>query len=284
MACPLIDSPRISLLVSDVDGTLVNGAKELTQDTIEAAASLAAAGVRLALVSSRPPMGFAYLLEPLKLKAPIGAFNGGAILNPEMTLIEHEVVPAGAAKVALTAFQEFGLDSWLFTSDTWYVLDLEGAYVPREQHTVRAKPKLVSSFDPYLDQVGKLVGSSKTFSQVEACESALQRRLGSTASAKRSQSYYLDVTPAGLDKGNAVLRIASVLSIPIAEVAVIGDMTNDLPMFEVAPFKIAMGNGIDDLKKRADFVTATNEDGGFAKAVRDFVLPRAALTSDLGKR
>ena len=69
------------------------------------------------------------------------------------------------------------------------------------------------------------------------------------------------------------------LGVPLAEVAVIGDQANDLPMFEVAAYRIAMGNGIDSLKGIADFVTDDNEHDGWAAAVDRFLLPRAALAN-----
>ena len=270
---------RISLLVSDIDGTLVTGDKRLTEAAIAAARRLSKAGVRLSLVSSRPPAGFAMLAGPLGVKAPIGAFNGGAILNPDLTLIEETPVDPAAARTALAAFAEFGIDGWLFTRDTWYVTNGDGAYVPKERRTIQHEPTVVDSFDPYLKRVGKLVGSSEDFDAVAACEAALATRLGTGATAKRSQKYYLDVTPHGFDKGEATRRIARVLNIPLSEIAVIGDQANDIPMFEVAAFKIAMGNGIDELKATADFVSDDNEHDGWAAAVDRFILPRAALAT-----
>ncbi len=270
---------RISLLVSDIDGTLVTKDKTLTPATIAAAQRLQDAGVRIALVSSRPPAGFAMLAAPMRLKAPIGAFNGGAILNPDLTLIEETLVDPEAARVALAAFPEFRIDAWLFTRDTWYVFDADGAYVPKERRTCQIEPVVVDAFEPYLDRIGKLVGSSDDFGAVEACEAALQERLGRGATAKRSQPYYLDVTPFGFDKGEATRRIAKVLGVPLDEVAVIGDQANDLPMFEVAAFKVAMGNGIDSVKAKADFVTDDNEHDGWAAAVDRYLLPRAALAN-----
>lgn len=268
---------RISLLVSDVDGTLVTHDKRLTEATIAAAHRLQDAGVRLSLVSSRPPAGFAMLAEPLRLKAPIGAFNGGAILNPDLSVIEETHVPPDAARDTLDAFREFGIDAWLFTIDTWYVADANGALVPKERNTTKQQPSSVASFEPYLDHVGKLVGSSHDHAAVAACEAALEKRLIGRASAKRSQPYYLDVTPWGFDKGEAAQRIAKILGVPMREVAVIGDMSNDLPMFAVAAHKIAMGNAIDELKGAADFVSEDNEHDGWAAAVERFILPRAAL-------
>ncbi len=275
----MTSTDRISLLVSDIDGTLVTKDKTLTPATIAAAQRLQDAGVRIALASSRPPAGFAMLTEPMQLKAPIGAFNGGAILNPDLTLIEETLVTPEAARVALATFEEFGVDAWLFTRDTWYVFDTGGAHVPKERRTCQIEPVKVDTFEPYLDHIGKLVGSSDDFEAVAACEAMLQNRLGRGATAKRSQPYYLDVTPFGFDKGEATRRIAKVLGIPLAEVAVIGDQANDLPMFEVAAFKIAMGNGIDSLKHMADFVTDDNEHDGWAAAVDRFLLPRAALAN-----
>lgn len=270
---------RISLLVSDVDGTLVTADKRLTDANIAAALRLQEAGVKLSLVSSRPPAGFAMLTGPLKLTAPIGAFNGGAILNPDLSLIEETRVPADAARDAIAAFAEFGIDAWLFSRDSWYVTNPDADYVPKERRTCRIEPTVVETFEPHIGEVSKLVGSSKAFDRVAACEAALEKRLIARASAKRSQPYYLDVTPWGFDKGEAAQRIARVLDIPMNEVAVIGDQSNDIPMFKVAAYKIAMGNGIEELKRMADFVTEDNEHDGFAAAIDRFILPRAALAA-----
>ena len=271
------NSARISLLVSDIDGTLVTGDKRLTDASVAAAHRLQDAGCRISIVSRRPPAGFAMLAEPLRLKAPIGAFNGAAILNPDLTIIEETRLPADAARETLAAFVEFGIDGWLFTKDTWYVTNPEGDYVPKERRTIQREPKVVESFDSLVDKVGKLVGSSKAFDRVAACEAALAERLGTRAEAKRSQPYYLDVTAHGFDKGEATRRIAKLLGIPLDEVAVIGDQANDLPMFAVAGFKVAMGNAIPELKSLADFVSEDNEHDGWAAAVERFLLPRAAL-------
>ena len=270
---------RISLLVSDIDGTLVTDDKRLTEAVAAAAKKLEPAGVHLSLVSSRPPMGFEELGRQLGLKAPIGAFNGGAILHPDLTVIEKLAVPVADARIALDAFAEFGIDGWLFSFDTWYVTDADGDLVPKEKQTIRHDPKVVESFEPFLGDIGKLVASSRHHDRVAACEAALAQRLGADTTAKRSQPYYLDVTPAKSDKGYAVQRIAAVLGVPIGEVAVIGDMANDLPMFDVAPHRIAMGNGIDVLKSRASFVSESNAHDGWAVAIERYVLPRAALAA-----
>ena len=109
-----------------------------------------------------------------------------------------------------------------------------------------------------------------------ASEPELQALVGDGATARRSQAKYLDLTPPGTDKGYAVRAFARHYGVKLEEVAVIGDMANDLPMFETAGLAIAMGNGAPEVKQRADLVSLTNEEDGVAYAIEHFVLPRAA--------
>jgi len=82
-----------------------------------------------------------------------------------------------------------------------------------------------------------------------------------------ARTYYLDVTPPGHDKGTFVAEMAARLGVSVDEVATIGDMQNDLPMFARSGMSFAMGNAADDIKRRATHVTASNEGDGFAKAM-----------------
>ena len=91
--------------------------------------------------------------------------------------------------------------------------------------------------------------------------------MGAEAKAVRSQSYYLDVTPPGCDKGTFVKAVARRLQLSTDAVATIGDMQNDLPMFAGSGLSFAMGNATDDVKKAATHITASNEEEGFAKAM-----------------
>jgi HAD superfamily hydrolase (TIGR01484 family) len=83
----------IRLFVADVDGTLVTQEKILTEPAKEAVRALGAAGVIFAVTSGRPPRGMAMLIEPLRISTPVAAFNGGLIVQPNMTVIEQKVIP-----------------------------------------------------------------------------------------------------------------------------------------------------------------------------------------------
>ncbi len=265
----------VRLLVSDVDGTLVTTAKDLTPASVDAAARLRGAGVMLALVSSRPPRGMAALAARLGIDTPLAGFNGGTILDAGGRVVSERLVPEAAARTALAAFARRGIDAWVFADGEWLLRDPDGEYVPLERRTIGFEPKVVDDLAPAAGRAGKLVGASSDAAKLAECEAALQRELGAAATAHRSQTYYLDVTNPDADKGHALLALAGLLGVEAAEVACIGDMGNDLPMFAVAGLAIAMGNAPPAVQARASAVTRSNDDDGFAAAVRDVVLPRA---------
>jgi Cof subfamily protein (haloacid dehalogenase superfamily) len=262
---------RIALVVSDVDGTLLTKDKTLTDAAKDAVRRLHEAGIGFTITSSRPVIGMRFLIEPLAITLPVGAFNGSCIVDPQMKPIEQHLIPTAAAKRSLDVLNEFGVDIWLFTSDLWLTRRPDGEYVPHEKRAIRADPTIVADFTPYLESACKIVGSSSDAPLLQRCEVAMQQALGAEATAVRSQSYYLDVTPPGCDKGTFVETMAKRLGISTDAVATIGDMQNDLAMFRKSGLSIAMGNATDDVKKVATHVTASNEDEGFAKAI-DMIL------------
>ena len=83
----------IKLLLADVDGTLVTQDKVLTGRAVDAVRKLGEAGILFAVTSGRPPRGMSMLVEPLNLTTPIAAFNGGIVVNRDMSVIEQRVIP-----------------------------------------------------------------------------------------------------------------------------------------------------------------------------------------------
>ena len=258
---------RIALVVSDVDGTLLTHDKTLTEGAKAAVRRLREAGIGFTITSSRPTLGMRFLIEPLAITLPVGAFNGSAIVDARLNPIEQHLLPAATAQTSLDVFDEFGVDIWLFTNDLWLTRNGDGEYVPNEKRAIRADPTIVKDFTPYLPAACKVVGASSDAALLQRCEVAMQQALGTQATAVRSQSYYLDVTPPGCDKGTFVQAIAKRQGISTDAVAVIGDMQNDLAMFRQSGISIAMGNATDDIKRQATHVTTSNEDEGFAGAI-----------------
>jgi Cof subfamily protein (haloacid dehalogenase superfamily) len=258
---------RIDLVVSDVDGTLLTKDKTLTEAAKAAVRRLHEAGIGFTITSSRPTLGMRFLIEPLQITLPIGAFNGSSIVDPQLEPIEQHLIPLPAVQRCLEVLNEFGIDIWLFTNDLWLTRNGNGEYVPHEKRAIRSDPTIVADFTPYLSAACKIVGSSADAALLQRCEAAMQKALGAEATAVRSQTYYLDITPPGCDKGTFVQAMARRLGIVTDAVATIGDMQNDLAMFRNSGLSFAMGNATDDVKKVATHVTTSNENEGFAGAM-----------------
>jgi Cof subfamily protein (haloacid dehalogenase superfamily) len=257
----------IKLVVSDVDGTLLTRDKRITDAAKAAVAKLRAANIGFTIVSSRPTIGMTFLIEPLALSLPFGAFNGSSIVDPQLRPIEQHLIPAETARRAIDLLEQFGVEIWLFTNEQWLIRDPHGEYVGHEQRAIKHDPAVVGSFAPWLNGACKIVGASSDPALLMRCEAAMRQAVGTEATAVRSQTYYLDITPPGRDKGTFVAAIEALLDLSPEAVATIGDMQNDLPMFARTGLSFAMGNATDEIKRLATHVTASNEEDGFAKAV-----------------
>jgi Cof subfamily protein (haloacid dehalogenase superfamily) len=264
---------KLSLLLADVDGTLVTKEKVLTERAQAAVRALGERGIRFAMTSGRPPKGMAMLIGPLALSTPIAGFNGGLFVHPDLSIIEGRTIDPEAARKAAAAIEAQGLDVWVYAGDDWMIRDAKAAHVDREAHTVQFAPKVVARFeDATFDHAVKIVGVSDELEKVAACEKHVREMLGEAVSAARSQPYYLDVTHPQANKGAVVAYLSRTLGIPAGEIATIGDMPNDVLMFKPSGFSIAMGNASDEVQAEADAVTDGFEDEGFAKAVERFLL------------
>jgi Cof subfamily protein (haloacid dehalogenase superfamily) len=263
----------IRLFLADVDGALVTRDKVLTPAAQAAVRDLRAAGIAFAVTSGRPPRGMSMLIEPLALNEPIAGFNGGVFVNPDLSVIESHMLDPAAAEDALALILDHGLDAWVYTEDEWLIRDKDAPHVAREAWTVKFAARVVPDFTAeHLAHAAKIVGISDDVGLVAACEGAARAALGARASAARSQPYYLDVTHPDANKGAVVTMLARHLNIRPAQIATMGDMPNDVLMFRQSGFSIAMGNASDAVKAEASAVTDSNENDGFAKAVRRFVL------------
>ena len=268
---------RIALVVSDVDGTLLTKDKVLTDGAKAAVQKLHDAGIGFTIVSSRPTIGMGFLIEPLSITLPIGAFNGSSIVDSKLRPIEQHLIPPAVAQRSLDVLNAFGVDIWLFTNDRWYTRNRDGEYVPHEKLAIKADPTIVTDFTPHLTEACKIVGASSDFARLQRCEAAMKEAVGREATAVRSQNYYLDVTPPGHDKGTFVAAMSKRLGISTDTIATIGDMENDLPMFAKSGISFAMGNAADNIKQHATHVTDSNERDGFAACDRDGVAARIGI-------
>jgi Cof subfamily protein (haloacid dehalogenase superfamily) len=262
----------IRLLLSDVDGTLVTPDKALTERATEAVQALHDAGIQFAVTSGRPPRGMSMLIEPLALRTPLAAFNGGLLVEPDLEVVEQHTIPDQLVPSAIALLETHTLDVWLYRGADWLIRDPDAPHVAREAHTVQFEPTVVDGFDGRLTDVAKIVGVSDDHDTVAKAAAAANDVLGDHVSAARSQPYYLDITHPQANKGAVVRFLARLLDLEPEEIATIGDMPNDVLMFAHSGLSIAMGNSDREVQRAARRVTGSNEEDGFAEAVHRFIL------------
>jgi Cof subfamily protein (haloacid dehalogenase superfamily) len=198
-------------------------------------------------------------------------------VNPDLSVVESHTLDPKAARQALDQILGQDLDAWVYTADEWLIRKQDAPHVAREAWTVKFEARVVPSFtDEHLGKAVKIVGISDDLKRVADCEKSAQDLLGDRASVARSQPYYLDITHPQANKGAVVETLSKMMGIAPEEIATMGDMPNDVVMFRKSGFSIAMGNASEEVKAKASAVTDSNEDEGFAKAVRTHVLPLAA--------
>ena len=265
----------VRLVVADVDGTLLTDDKKVTPSTVAAVKRLRDNGVAFTLASARPPLGLRFPVMQLGVTGRAAAFNGGAIFEPVPGLPVHHSRTLSSRLVCPVAetLDLYGLDMWAYCGNKWYVRDKGGLRVGQEAAAVSMWPDKVSDWSQLPGRPYKLVGVGNGPAQLRRARESLDARLRTALTAAESTPFYLDITPPGVNKGDAVTRLAAWYSVPLESVAVIGDGMVDVPMFlEHGVRSVAMGNAAPSVQQFADHVTTTNEDDGFAKAVEEFIL------------
>jgi Cof subfamily protein (haloacid dehalogenase superfamily) len=282
-------SKKISLLLSDVDGTLLDSKKRITARAKAAIEKVHEEGIKFAVTSGRPPRGMKMIVEQVKLSAPIAAFNGGMFVEPDtMKVLNSLRLDNETAKAVIDRIGSFDLDVWVYADVEWYLRNFDAPHREKEEQAVQFQPMVVSNFTEALQQgVAKVVGVSDQYDLVAEAEKVIQaefehgiharcttasRECEPSVSATLSQPYYLDVTHPKANKGAVVEWLSEYLKIPSAEIATIGDMSNDVLMFQKSRYSIAMGQASDEVKKSATYVTGGMDEEGFAKGVDEFVL------------
>lgn len=263
---------QIRLVVSDVDGTLVRSDKSLTDASVKAVRALHDAGIAFAITSGRPPRGMAMLAGPLELTTPIGGFNGGLLVDPEMRPLEERCLPEALVGPIHDELRRHGLDVWSYRGNDWFVPEIDGPHVARETRTVQFEPFVRHDLRELSAGIVKLVGVSDDHHAVTVATAAMRDAFGERVSATPSQPYYLDVTHPDANKGTVVHYLSKALGVEMSAIATIGDAANDVLMFAPVGLSIAMGNADMGVQRAARRVTRTNDEDGFAHAISRFVL------------
>ena len=264
--------PGVTLVVSDVDGTLLDPEKNLSPGAPAAVERLKQAEIRFTIASARPPRLTHPLLRDLHVSGPSACFNGALLIDPDLNVLHQLPMTSAGAQTVADYIRKSGLDLWIYTDTDWYVSNPSGPHVEHQEELMQCKAAPLLSHDMSPFHVLKLVGVSDDYDAVKRAQLELDHLCGAAISATCSSDYYLDVTHADANKGTVILMLSKMLNIPTEQIATIGDMPTDVLMFRQSGVSIAMGNATGEVKTQATYVTKSNREDGFAYAIEHFIL------------
>lgn len=268
---------KYKLLVLDVDGTLVNNEREISKRTLATLLKVQQMGVRIVLASGRPTYGLMPLAKALELGNYGGfiiSYNGCQIINANNgeILFERRINPEMLPYLEKKAHKN-SFDIFTYHDDTIITDSPENEYIRNEAELNGLNIISEDDFSIAIDFAPckcVLVGDDEQ--SLISLEEHWKKRLDGTLDAFRSEPYFLEVVPSGVNKANTLGVLLEHLGVTREEIIAIGDGVCDVTMLQLAGMGIAMGHSQDSVKICADYVTASNEEDGVAQAVEKLIL------------
>ena len=254
------------LLVTDIDGTLINGPPEISPKIIEAIRTANQRGLRVTLASGRNSAEVCWFLNHLKIREPYIALGGAYVADPRTgKVIFYDALPRAAVESILRQARDHNIgilieypDEILFEGESTFYKSLE----LMSSSGIQQIPKGAFKFTLPPGKI-VLLGTESDLQAVEATLSPWVSQL----ECARSLPNFLDITKRDVNKGHALRILAEYEGIPLNKTIAVGDGWNDQSMFDVAGFSIAMGDGTEGLKETANLVSPLGVENGFLWAL-----------------
>ena len=268
---------KYKLLVLDVDGTLLNDEREISKRTLAALLKVQQMGVRIVLASGRPTYGLMPLAKTLELGNYGGfvlSYNGCQIIKAQNgeILFERRINPDMLPYLAKKA-RKNGCAIYTYHDDTHITDSPDNEYIKNEALLNNLKIIREDEFSTAIDFAPcKCMLVSDKEKALIGLEQHWEKRLAGTLDAFRSEPYFLEVVPCGVNKANTLGALLEHLGVTREEVIAVGDGVCDVTMLQLAGMGVAMGHSQDSVKVCADYVTASNEEDGVALAVEKLIL------------
>lgn len=268
---------NIKLIAIDLDGTLVHSDQTISARTISTILTAQSKGVKVAIVSGRPTFGASPAAEALQLASHGGylvSYNGAEIYEcstGHMLFSDtlDEAVKPIVCKVA--SDNRLAVMTYIGKEVVTETANADNEYIRYSSMRNKMPVRLVDNFlsaaaQPIVKCI--ITGEPEILADIEPhINAALQGR----ADAYRSEPFFLEVVPHGIDKAQGLSRLLSFVNMDPDEVMALGDGYNDIPMIEYAGCGVAMDNAQEAVKAKADYITLGNNDDGVAAAIERFV-------------
>ena len=264
------------LIISDFDGTLVNSQNTVSDDVRKVINEYVSSGGIFTVCTGRMLRSILPRVRELGLKGLVAAYQGSVIADIESgKLLRNNSLSVNDC-IEICAFAE----KHNYTCNT-YSDEVLYTTIPAGENgltvyetitgvkavnVVGAMSKFVKENNLACNKITFLVLPDEREKLYKLLQAEFSKKFDVTCSAAR----LVEISPKGDDKGVALKFVADYFGIDLSSTVAIGDNLNDLPMIKIASIGVAVGNAVEELKKEADYVTASNNDGAVAKIIEKF--------------
>lgn len=276
----VLDKKHIKLVVSDLDGTLLDKDSNISTENKEAVSALREAGIQMTLATGRMDKMARIFVKELDIKLPIIACNGAVIRDcTTEKIIRQHTLSQDVVKQLVTWLSKNHVDFLAYHADAVYFpknsvsIDYFHAYNERAEASGVQTIPIYPLQDHYkqgtIDFVklmvrvpddDKLSALKQFLLDIDQCEFV------------QSMHYAFDIMAKNVSKGQALLELADFMKIKPEEIATLGDHDNDISMLDEAGLGIAMANATQAVKNVSHLETTNHDLSGFAHAIYKYIL------------
>lgn len=259
---------NIEVVVSDIDGTLLSDNGFIDKESQKLISQLPKHGIHFTVATGRLHSAIIDLAKDLGIDIPLISMDGALIKSlSDDTVLFESFVKEKYVRKAITLADTFLLNIALCHDDAIYYTE-RNSVIQQIMEKFGARYEEVQSYDEYCDKTLEVVFASDYRDSLRYVYNRLgfPYTFGLDRSYFRSQSrdniYYLEIRNKGTSKGMGFKRLLKHLKIKEKHTAVIGDWYNDLSLFEIGGFKVAVSNAVAEIKRHADFITSRDNNSG----------------------
>lgn len=274
---------KYKLIAMDMDGTLLNSQKQVTEYTKDVLRKAADKGVKLVVCTGRIFTSAKSYARIIGTKAPIIASNGAYIREKDREEVIYEkYINKEKLLNIIRISREWGFYPHIYTIDTIYSEKLIHSSlnyskwnetVPEDE---KINIKIVDSLEEIVNKNGEsflkvvVMAQDDEIERLQQLKNYIKEHIDVAVFSSYMNNF--EVMDKEVSKGRALEILAGFYNLSKDEIICFGDNENDKTMFEFAGFPVAMGNAEDELKKIAAYITDSNDDDGVAKAIEKIVL------------
>ena len=259
----------IKMVATDIDGTILPYNGEFRPAVLDCINNLTAKGIKVVLVTGRMHSSTVPIAQKLGLNTPVISYQGGLIKEMNGNTLYQSNLPIQTTKEIIKWGRENKVHLNLYLDDKLYVEE-DNQII---QYYIKGKfvDYTVCSFDDLeIKNVNKLLAIDIHDAQrVSGWVEILKEKYPQLYIVK-STPYYCEIGPSDAKKSLSVEFLCNYWGIRKEEVLTIGDQNNDIDLVKYGGIGVAMGNGTEELKACADYITDTCDNDGFVKAIEKF--------------